>query len=109
MLEFDNIETIKRAVEIDAGVALLPEPTVGREVAAGTLRAIPLDALTGSELVRPLGIIRVRGKPLPPTAGRFLDFLRQQGGEPAAPSLRDVVEAPAPKVRRPRAVAAAPT
>ena len=97
------------AVEIDAGVALLPEPTVGREVAAGTLRAIPLEAPPGSDLVRPLGIIRVRGKPLPPTAGRFLDFLRLQGGEPAAPSLRDVVEAPAPKVRRPRAVAAAPT
>jgi DNA-binding transcriptional LysR family regulator len=109
VLEFDNIETIKRAVEIDAGVALLPEPTVGREVAAGTLRAIPLDAPTGSDLVRPLGIIRVRGKPLPPTAGRFLDFLRQQGGEPAAPSLRDEVAAPAVKVRRPRAVAAAPT
>jgi len=109
VLEFDNIETIKRAVEIDAGVALLPEPTVGREVAAGTLRAIPLDGPTGSDLVRPLGIIRVRGKPLPPTAGRFLDFLRQQGGEPAAPPPRDVVAAPAPKVRRPRAVAAAPT
>ena len=37
VMEFDNIETIKRAVEIDAGVALLPEPTVLREVAAGTL------------------------------------------------------------------------
>ena len=37
VMEFDNIETIKRAVEIDAGVALLPEPTVGRELAAGTL------------------------------------------------------------------------
>ena len=28
VMEFDNIETIKRAVEIDAGVSLLPEPTV---------------------------------------------------------------------------------
>ena len=36
-MEFDNIETIKRAIEIDAGVALLPEPTVLREVEAGTL------------------------------------------------------------------------
>ena len=34
-MEFDNTETIKRAVEIDAGVSLLPEPTVDREVAAG--------------------------------------------------------------------------
>ena len=36
-LEFDNIENIKRAVEIPAGVAILPEPTLAREVEAGTL------------------------------------------------------------------------
>ena len=37
VLEFDNIENIKKAVEIGAGVALLPEPTLRREVQAGTL------------------------------------------------------------------------
>ena len=42
-MEFDNIETIKRAVEIDAGVGLLPVPTVDREVEAGALVAVPLD------------------------------------------------------------------
>ncbi len=73
VMEFDNIETIKRAVEIDAGVALLPEPTVGRELAAGTLSAV---RLAGDELVRPLGIIHARGKPLPPTAERFVELLR---------------------------------
>jgi hypothetical protein len=78
-------------------------------VAAGSLRAIPLDAPAGSDLVRPLGIIRVRGKPLPPTAGRFLAFLRQQGGEAVAPSLQDEVLMLAPKVRRSRATTAAPT
>jgi DNA-binding transcriptional LysR family regulator len=72
-MEFDNIETIKRAVEIDAGVALLPEPTVGRELAAGTLTTV---RLAGADLVRPLGIIHGRGKPLPPTAERFLELLR---------------------------------
>ncbi len=73
VMEFDNIETIKRAVEIDAGVALLPEPTVGRELAAGTLAAV---RLAGDELIRPLGIIHARGKPLPPTAERFVELLR---------------------------------
>lgn len=73
VMEFDNIETIKRAVEIDAGVALLPEPTVGREVAAGTLVTVRLAV---DELVRPLGIIHARGKPLAPTAARFVDLLR---------------------------------
>ena len=32
VLEFDNIENIKKAVELGAGVALLPEPTLRREV-----------------------------------------------------------------------------
>jgi len=73
VMEFDNIETIKRAVEIDAGVALLPEPTIGRELAAGTLCMV---RLAGEELVRPLGIIHARGKPLPPTAERFVELLR---------------------------------
>ena len=72
-MEFDNIETIKRAVEIDAGMALLPEPTVARETEVGTLIRLPL---IENPLVRPLGIIRGRGKPLSPTARRFLDLLR---------------------------------
>jgi len=72
VLAFDNIETIKRAVEIDAGVALLPEPTVGREVAAGTLVTVRIG---DADLVRPLGIIHARGKPLGPTARRFVELL----------------------------------
>ena len=73
VMEFDNIETIKRAVEIDAGMALLPEPTVVRETGVGTLVRLPLEE---NPLIRPLGIIRGRGKPLSPTARRFLDLLR---------------------------------
>src|SRR5690606_7622379 len=34
VMEFDNIETIKRAIEIDAGVGLLPLPTVRTETRA---------------------------------------------------------------------------
>ena len=90
VMEFDNIETIKRAVEIDAGVALLPEPTVGRELAAGTLATV---RIAGEELVRPLGIIHARGKPLPPTAARFVELLRGHAHdlEPAAEPSADVV------------------
>jgi DNA-binding transcriptional LysR family regulator len=76
VMEFDNIETIKRAVEIGAGVAFLPEPTIGREVAAGTLVAVPLS--TG-ELVRPLGILHRRGKELGVTVRRFIELLRADG------------------------------
>ncbi len=73
-LEFDNIENIKKAIEISAGVALLPEPTLRREVQAGTLVAVPL---YGCKLVRPLGIIHRRQHKLSATALRFIDLLRQ--------------------------------
>ena len=77
VMEFDNIETIKRAIEIDAGISILPEPTVLREVAAGTLATVRIaDAEAAAALVRPLGIIRGRSRSLPPTAQRFLELLR---------------------------------
>jgi DNA-binding transcriptional LysR family regulator len=71
-MEFDNTETIKLAVEINAGVSLLPEPTVDREIAAGALVAKPL---TGTDLKRPIGIIQRRGKELGQTAQRFMRLL----------------------------------
>jgi DNA-binding transcriptional LysR family regulator len=75
VMEFDNIETIKRAIEIDAGVGILPEPTVTHEVAAGSLVTIPVD---GTRLVRPLGIVRRRGKELGKTAKRFNQLLHER-------------------------------
>jgi DNA-binding transcriptional LysR family regulator len=75
-LAFDNIENIKKAVEVEAGVALLPEPTLRREVEAGTLVAIPL---AGVRFFRPLGIIQRRHDKLSSTALRFIDILRQNG------------------------------
>ncbi|MDA1048897.1 MAG: LysR family transcriptional regulator [Planctomycetota bacterium] len=73
VMDFDNTETIKRAIEINAGVSLLPEPTVAREVAAGTLVTRPLG---DTKLVRPLGIICRRGAELGKTAKRFIQLLR---------------------------------
>jgi DNA-binding transcriptional LysR family regulator len=76
VMEFDNIETIKRAVEIGAGVAFLPEPTIAREVSAGTLVSV---SLASNELVRPLGILHRRGKELGVTVRRFIELLRADG------------------------------
>ncbi|MBM4022361.1 MAG: LysR family transcriptional regulator [Planctomycetes bacterium] len=76
VMEFDNIETIKRALEINACFAILPEPTVLREVAAGTLARVRIAEPDAARMVRPLGIIRGRNRPLAPTAQRFLDLLR---------------------------------
>lgn len=80
-MEFDNTETIKRAIEINAGVSLLPAPTVDREIAAQALVALPL---AGTDLKRPIGIIQRRGKELGQTAQRFMQLLMKN---PASPPL----------------------
>lgn len=84
LMEFDNTETIKRAVEIGAGVSLLPAPTIDREVVAGALVAKPL---AGIDLKRPIGIIQRRGTELAKTASRFMQLLLKE------PAAREVAEA----------------
>ncbi len=71
-LEFDNIETIKRAVEVPSGVSILPAPTLAGEVKAGTLRAVRFRDHRPS---RPLAVIHRRGDPLSLSVSRFIDFL----------------------------------
>lgn len=73
VMEFDNIETIKRAIEINAGVGLLPAPTVVAEADTGSLRVFPLPS---GELVRPLGVIYRRGRELSATTEQFIEMLR---------------------------------
>jgi DNA-binding transcriptional LysR family regulator len=76
ILEFDNIENIKRAVEIPSGISILPEPSLAREVKAGTLVAVPI-AGDGPDdrLTRPLAIIHRRHGNLEPAASKFLELL----------------------------------
>jgi len=83
VMEFDNIETIKQAIIIDAGVSILPRHTVQSEAAARTLAAVPI-AIPG--LVRPVGIIHRRNKPLTATASRFIEFLKEAADEPIVAS-----------------------
>ncbi|HEX5470602.1 MAG TPA: LysR family transcriptional regulator [Lacipirellulaceae bacterium] len=84
-LAFDNIETMKRAIEIGAGVSVLPEPTLAREIETGSLVHVPLEDQT---LVRPLGIIHRRDRKLSETAQQFIHLLQMQVAptEPAVPS-----------------------
>ena len=81
-MEFDNIETIKQAVEIGAGVSILPEPTVRKESESGSLVAVRLMAPT---LQRPLGIIHRQRKLFMPTAAKFIELLAEFGGGAEAP------------------------
>ena len=74
VMEFDNVETIKQAIGIKAGVSILPRPTVLKEIGIRTLAATPL-AIAG--LVRPIGIIHRRGRRLTPAVAAFIDLLRK--------------------------------
>jgi DNA-binding transcriptional LysR family regulator len=71
--EFDNIENIKQAVADGAGAALLPVPSLRREVRAGTLVARPLE---GVRFARPVGILVKRGHWLGAAARAFLELLQ---------------------------------
>jgi len=79
VMEFDNIETIKQAVQIGAGISILPEPTIREEARNGTLKAVRLIA---PELRRPIGIIHRQRKVFTPTAAKFVELLQEvQNGQ----------------------------
>ena len=80
-LEFDNIETIKRAVEVPSGVAILPAPTVAGEVKAGTLSCV---RFKDRRPTRPLAIIHRRSEQLGLAASRFLELLTSVEGASAS-------------------------
>ena len=58
-MEFDNIETVKRAVEIDHGIAIVPHATVTQESNQGTLVVLPFK---GRAFTRPLAILQRKGR-----------------------------------------------
>jgi DNA-binding transcriptional LysR family regulator len=74
VMEFDNIETVKRAVEIDAGVAIVPQGTVLQEIAKQTLAQVALD---GGEFYRPLAAIYKKNKVLSPAMKEFIATLKE--------------------------------
>jgi DNA-binding transcriptional LysR family regulator len=74
VMEFDNVETIKQAIGIAAGISILPRPTVLKEIGVRTLVGVPL-ALHG--LVRPIGIIHRRGQRPTPAVARFIELLQK--------------------------------
>jgi LysR family transcriptional regulator, transcriptional activator of the cysJI operon len=73
VMEFDNIETVKRAIELDCGVAIVPEATIRQEVTDQTLAAVPLE---GNHF-RPLGAIHRKTKVLSPAMKQFIALLKE--------------------------------
>jgi len=78
IMEFDNVETIKRAVEIGAGISIVPAVTVKNEVQTGTLISVEL---TGADLRRPLGILCKKGKERTQVMEKFIEVLTEDQKE----------------------------
>lgn len=70
--EFDNIQTIKQAIEVGMGVAILPAPSVLDDIAAQRLAAVPLST---PKITRPLGVIYRRRKIFSSATTRFIEML----------------------------------
>lgn len=73
VMEFDNIETVKRAVEIDAGMAIVPQGTITQEVSKQTLAEVKIE---DTEFFRPLAAIYKKNKVLSPAMKQFLAVLK---------------------------------
>jgi DNA-binding transcriptional LysR family regulator len=73
VMEFDNIETVKRAVELDCGVAIVPETNIRQEVTKQTLASVPLE---GNHF-RPLAAIHRKSKVLSPAIKHFIALLKK--------------------------------
>lgn len=91
-MEFDNIDSLIRAVQANEGISIIPEAAVRRETAMGSLCVLSCVDL---DLTRPLGIAWRRGGRLGPAALAFAELLlgrpledrgqRSPAGKPGAP------------------------
>lgn len=73
VVEFDNIETVKRGVLIENAISIVPSESVRSEVDGGTLVQIPID---GKFVWRPLGIVRRRTKAITPAMREMIEILK---------------------------------
>ncbi|HMQ05005.1 MAG TPA: LysR family transcriptional regulator [Pyrinomonadaceae bacterium] len=70
--EFDNIETIKRAVQVGFGMAILPQPSVIDELRSGQLAVVKL---AEKAWVRPVGVVYRSDRNLSLAAKKFVNLL----------------------------------
>ncbi len=100
VMEFDNIETVKRAVEIENGISVVPLATVSQEVASHHLVAIEFNE---TDMFRPIGVISKRNRAISPPHKRFLELLKNDSpglapfGEAVSMGLSDLKQPVAPR------------
>ena len=75
--EFNEVEMVKRVVELDGGIAFLPETTIQPEVAQQRLTAVPFE---NGGFTEPLAVIYRQCKTLTPAMTSFIQALKQPAG-----------------------------
>ena len=73
-MEFDNIETVKRAVEIENGISLVPQTSVADETRNGSLVAIEVESF---DMWRPLGVLYRQHRAISPAQQQFVALLKE--------------------------------
>jgi DNA-binding transcriptional LysR family regulator len=81
--EVDNIEVIKRIVEVGTGISIGPEPAAAPEVRNKSLVAIPI---SDENFGRQLGVIHKEGRHFSPAAEKFIEMLTRESPSSEAPS-----------------------
>ncbi len=107
VMEVDNIETVKRAVEIELGVSIIPQSTVSTEVRNGILAQVEI---AGADFARPVSAILKKSKVLSPAMKQFISILKEPKPAPdgsvdpaaAAQPLPAATPPPAPRPAAPR-------
>ncbi len=74
VMEFDNVETVKRAVEIDAGISIVPQGTITQEIDKQTLAAVEIE---DGQFFRPIAAIYKKSRVLSPAMKQFLTILKE--------------------------------
>jgi len=80
VFESDHVETIKRTVENEGSLSIIPLTAVQNELRSGSLKAIPIEA---ENMWRPLGVLFKKGRIALPPVREFLSLLEDfdLGGE----------------------------
>jgi DNA-binding transcriptional LysR family regulator len=74
-MEFDNIETVKRSVEIEDGISIVPLSTIEEERLIGSLVAVEIESV---DMWRPIGLVQRRARRQAPPTSAFVQMLKQR-------------------------------
>jgi DNA-binding transcriptional LysR family regulator len=89
-MSFDNIPMIKEALVLGRGVSILPLRMMAAEIQEGKLIGVPINA---EGLVRPIGLVHLRRRPLSKVAEHFYALLREEFSEDSPTASRTVQDA----------------